>query len=170
MIPNWLDMLVALVVVACAFRGYRRGLVREGMALLGLLAGTVLAARLQVPVSKSLQPFVGGGALADSLAYVGVLLVVIGSATIFTLVIRKLLVLFLVDWLDSASGALFGAAQGAILAGLLLFLSVKFQVFGMDRAVQSSELGLVALGMLPGVVGLLPSEFGTLARFLEGSK
>ena len=165
MIPNWLDIIVATLVVAGAFRGYRRGFVREGMALIGLIGGITAAGRWQGTASRLIEPFIGSGSLSDALAYVLIVLVALGCATVATLAIRKLMRLFLVDWLDAAGGGRFGAAQGAILAGLVLFMLVKFQLFGVEGAVQSSGLALVALSIVPGAVGLLPTEFGSIAHF-----
>ena len=167
MIPSWLDMAIALVVIAGAFRGYKRGLVREGMAFVGLLGGMALAARWQSDVARTLRPFVGGGALADGIAYLGIVLVTLGCATLATLIIRKLMHVLLVGWLDRVAGALFGAGQGAIVAAICLFLLVKFQLFGLDKVVKSSDIAMVVLGILPGAVALLPPDFGSVAHFFE---
>lgn len=167
MMPSWLDMAIALVIVGGAFRGYKRGLVREGMAFIGLIGGMVLASRWQSDVARTLQPFVGGGALAAGIAYLGIVLVTLGCATLATLIIRKLMHVLLVGWLDRVAGALFGAGQGAIVAALCLFLLVKFQLFGLDKVVKGSDMAMVVLSLLPDAVGLLPPEFGSVAHFFE---
>ncbi len=167
MFPNWLDMLVALLTVAGAYRGYRRGLVREGMAFAGLVVGMVIASRWRADAAKAISPFVGSGGIADALGYGGLVLLVLGCATVLTLLLRKLMHVLLVGWLDAVGGGLFGAAQGAIVAGIVLFLLIRFQLFGVEGAVRDSELATTALGMLPGAIGLLPSELGSLARFFE---
>lgn len=167
MVPSWLDMAVALVVIGGAFRGYKRGLVREGMAFLGLLGGMALAARWHSDAAGALRPFVGGGALADGIAYLGIVLITLGCATLLTLAIRKLMHILFVGWLDGTAGALFGAGQGAVVAALGLFLLVKFQLFGLDKVVKGSDLAMLILGVLPGAMGFLPPELGSVAHFFE---
>ena len=167
MVLNWLDMAIAVLVIGGAFRGYQRGVVREGMAFAGLLGGMALAARWHVDVAQGLRPWIGGGALADGISYLGIVLVTLGCATVLTLAIRKLMHLLLVGWLDRAAGALFGAGQGAIVAAICLFLMVKFQLFGLDKVVKGSDLATVILGILPGAMGLLPPELGSVAHFFE---
>jgi membrane protein required for colicin V production len=164
---NWLDLAIAFLLVSGAFRGYKRGLVREGMAFAGLLGGMAIAARWHAEVADALQPFVGGGALADGLAYIGIVLFALGCATLLTLALRKLMHLLLVGWLDRVAGAVFGAMQGAVVAALALFLLIKFQLFGLDRVVIGSDLAMAVLGILPGAIGLLPPELGTVAHFFE---
>lgn len=160
-----LELGIALLIALGALRGFRRGLVREGLALGGLLLGLVLAAQWQVRVAALLKPFIGGGRLADGLAYLLVLLSVIGAATLLTVLVLRLVRLLLVGWLDRLGGAAFGAAQGAILAALLLFLAVKYPMMGLDQVVRESELGMAVLETLPRVLSYLPPELGPATRF-----
>ncbi len=164
---NWLDIGIAFLLVGGAFRGYRRGLLREGMGFLGLLGGMVLAGRWHSDVAAILHPFVGGGALADGIAYVAIVMVAVGCATLVTLAIRKLMHVLLVGWVDRVTGAAFGAAEGAVVAALCLFLVVKFQFLGLESAVKTSELAMAVLGVLPGAMGILPPELGSVAQFFE---
>ena len=160
-----LELGIALSIGLGALRGFGRGLVREGLALGGLLFGLVLAAQWQARVAALLKPFIGGGKLADGLAYLLVLLAVIGAATLLTVLVLRVVRLLLVGWLDRLGGAAFGAAQGAIVAGLLLFLAIKYPVMGLDQAVRGSELGMAVLEVLPRVLSYLPPELGPAISF-----
>ncbi len=167
---NWLDLAIAFLVALGAVRGFGRGLIREGMALLGLIAGLVAAIRFQQAGAMLLAPFIGPGPLADTLSFLGIVLLALGCATILTLIVRKLFRILLVGWLDRAAGGLLGAVQGAILAGLLLFLVVKTQFLGLDRMVGESELATAVIEALPSAMALLPGELGPITRIFTLSE
>jgi len=102
------------------------------MAFGGLAVGLVMASQWSSTVSDLLRPFIGGGRLVDALAYVLVVLSVLSAATLLTVIIQRLMRVLLVGWLDRLGGALFGAAQGAVLAALLLVLILRFPIMGLE--------------------------------------
>jgi len=167
MAPSWLDLGIALLVAAGTFRGYRRGLIREGMAFGGLAVGLVMASQWSSTVSDLLRPFIGGGRLVDALAYVLVVLSVLSAATLLTVIIQRLMRVLLVGWLDRLGGALFGAAQGAVLAALLLVLILRFPIMGLDRAVKGSDVAVRLLEAVPAVLAYLPPELASVADFFD---
>ena len=167
MSPTWLDVAILVVIGAGAFRGFQRGLVREGMAFGGLAIGLVLATEWNSQVEELLRPFVGGGSFVNALAYLLVVLVVLAIATLLTVLIQRLMRLFLVGWLDRLGGAAFGAGQGAIVAALLLVLMVRFPIMGLDKAVKGSETAILLLETVPAVLSYLPSEFASVEDFFN---
>ncbi|HEX2987342.1 MAG TPA: CvpA family protein, partial [Chloroflexota bacterium] len=123
---SWLDLLVGLFVIGGAVRGYGRGLIREGMAFGGLAVGLILATEWSPEVAGFVKPFVGGGRVLDVLAYLLVLVAVLGAATLLTVLALRLVRAFFAGWVDRFGGALFGACQGAVVAALVLILMIKF--------------------------------------------
>lgn len=165
-----LDLGVVVLVVGGAFRGHRRGLIREGLAFGGLAVGLLLASEWYQELAGIMAPFVGGGRLVALVAYLGMVLAVLLGATLLTVVMRRMLRWLFIGWLDSMGGVLFGAAQGALVALLVLFVLVGYPVMGSDRAVGESLLSVALLESLPSVLALLPPELGSIARVLELSR
>lgn len=167
MTPTWLDVGILLLIGAGTFRGYWRGLIREGMAFGGLAVGLILATEWNSEVAELLRPFVGGGRFLNALAYLLVVLAVLGVATLLTVLIQRLMRVFLVGWLDRLGGAVFGAGQGAILAALLLILVIRFPIMGLDKAVKGSEVAIDLLETVPAVLSYLPPELASVADFFD---
>ncbi|MHB0871018.1 MAG: CvpA family protein [Chloroflexota bacterium] len=165
--PTWMDVAILLLVGAGAFRGYQRGLIREGMAFGGLAAGLILATEWNEPVAAVLEPFIGGGRLLDALSYLLVVLAILGLATLLTVLIQRLMRVFLVGWLDRLGGAVFGAGQGAIVAALLLILVIRFPIMGLEKAVRGSEVAFEILETVPAVLSFLPPELASVADFFD---
>lgn len=160
-----MNALVAVTLLAGAYRGMRRGFVREGMAIAGLVAGVWLAGRWHQPLERHIERLVGGGALAETLAYLLIVLAVIMLATLLTVVIERYRRLPLMHGFDRAGGALLGAAQGAVLAALILVLIVRFPVLGLDEVVGDATLPRVVLQPLPRVLSYLPPELAGVRTF-----
>lgn len=164
---TWLDVVLAALILAGALRGFMRGLVREGMAFGGLAVGLILATQWYLEVAKVLKPFVGGGRFIEGLAYLFVVLAVLAVATLLTVIIMRVMSFFLVGWLDGLGGLLFGAAQGAVLAVVILVLMVKYPSAGLDGAVTESSLACALLDSVPVVLKSLPSELSAVSEFFD---
>lgn len=165
--PTWLDVVLAVLIVAGALRGFMRGLIREGMAFGGLAVGLILATQWYSEVAKAFKPFVGGGRFIEGMAYLLVVLAVLAVATLLTVVIMKTMSFFLVGWLDGLGGLLFGAAQGAVLAVVILVLMVKYPSAGLDGAVKDSSLAKGLLDAMPIVLESLPRELAAVSEFFD---
>lgn len=165
-----MDLLIGLFIIGGAIRGFRRGLIREGMAFGGLAVGLLLAAEWSPVVAELLKPFVGGGRGLDVLAYLLVVLAVLGAATLLTVVALRLARFLFVGWFDRLGGAIFGAGQGAVLAALVLILMIRFPVAGLDKAVKGSELSVQLLTLVPAMLSYLPPELNAVAAFFSPGK
>ena len=164
---SWIDVGIALFVAFGAFRGLRRGLVREGMAFAGLAAGIVLGARWSGQVAAFLRPLIGEGPIVDALAYVLVVLAVLAAATVVTVILRRLMGLVLLGSLDRLGGLLFGAAQGALLAAVALVLLVRYPILGSDGAVRGSEIAVILLQGVTATLAQLPPELSPVVAFFR---
>jgi membrane protein required for colicin V production len=162
------NALVAVIALAGAFRGMRRGLIREGLAIAGVAVGVWLAGRWHEPLEQALEQLVGGGTLAETLAYLLVVLAAVVLATLLTVALDRFRRIPLLGGVDRGGGALLGAAQGAVLAALILVLMLRYPVFGLDAAVGEAALPRLVVQPLPQLLSHLPPELaGVRAFFVE---
>lgn len=130
-----LDFFTGVVLFGFVFGGYASGLIQSVGSVVGLLLGTVLAGRWYVAVAGWLAQFVGGQQkLAQVIAFA---LIVIVVARVFGLALAIFLKVFKVltivpglKSLDKLGGTLFGAAEGALVIGLVF--TVALSIFGND--------------------------------------
>ncbi len=136
------DAGVACVIVLSAILAYSRGLVREGMAIVGWVGASLLAfafAPLAQPLVKEIP--VVGDFLRDSceLSIIAAFAAVFAGglilAAIFTPLLSSIIQRSALGGLDQGLGFLFGALRGIILVG------VAFMVF--DRAVAAGSVPMV---------------------------
>jgi len=158
------DLALLALALAVVFNGLRRGLVREGLTLLGLVAAFASAFSLYRPLAALLVEMSGPHPLAEPLAFG---LVVLGALVLVNLVTRmvaavaSLPVLSLVDRLG---GAALGVIEAAVLVEIVVVLTSLLGPPGLRALVDSSQVARVALAPLELVVPWLPPEYAVLRQ------
>lgn len=124
-----IDAVVAAVIIMSAILAYSRGLVREGMAIVGWVAAAVLAyifAPQAVPLVKQIP--VVDGIIADNCelstitAFAAVFAVALIVVSIFTPLFSSMVQRSVLGGLDQGLGFLFGVARGLILVAVAFFV------------------------------------------------
>lgn len=136
------DAVVAGVIILSAILAYARGLVREGMAIVGWIGAAVVAfifAASVQPLVKELP--VVGKFLSDSCelsivaAFALVFAVALIVASLFTPLLSSAIHRTVLGGIDQGLGFLFGAVRGVLL------VAVAFIVY--DRALASESIPMV---------------------------
>ena len=124
-----IDGVVAGVVIVSALLAYSRGLVREGMAIVGWVAAAVLAfmfAAKAQPLVKEIP--VLGQYLADSCelsiiaSFAAVFAVALVVASLFTPLFSSVVQRSVLSGLDQGLGFLFGVLRGILLVAVAFFV------------------------------------------------
>ncbi len=124
-----IDAVVAGVIIVSALLAYSRGLVREGMAIVGWVAAAVLAfmfAPKVVPLVKEIP--VLGEYLADSCelsviaSFAAVFALALVVVSLFTPVFSSLVQRSALGGLDQGVGFLFGVLRGILLVAIAFFV------------------------------------------------
>ena len=157
---NWLDILILVLLFVPTFIGLRKGLIRAALSLAGLLIGVVLAGRLYEPFSK-IFGFFNNEKAADIVAFLLILALVMLVAFLLARLLKGLLGMVLLGWVDNVGGAILGFLFGFFFLGAILAIWVK--LFG-SGLVTESFMGRFMLDYFPVVLGLLPGDFGQDVR------
>jgi membrane protein required for colicin V production len=119
-----LDLLAFAILLIAALRGLSIGLIREAFSI-GALGAAVIAVRVwNEPFTHWLQNSSQGGLPHDLAPWISGALLgtgVILSVAIFGRVMRQGVRAVGLGWFDRLAGAALGAAEGALVAGVLLF-------------------------------------------------
>lgn len=124
-----IDGVVAGVIILSALLAYSRGLVREGMAIVGWIAAAVLAFLFAPQVEPLVKEVpVVGEFLADSceLAIIAAFAAVFAAAlvvvSLFTPLFSSLVQRSALGGLDQGLGFLFGVLRGILLVAIAFFV------------------------------------------------
>lgn len=157
---NALDIAILVVGAVVAFAGWRIGIIRVVITVVGIVGGVWLAGRLYPTVATLLQTWIEGENLARVVAFVVVFAATLIAASVAAAVIKRILNLLLLGWVDRAAGMALGLVVG--LGALAAFLAVlgAFPVGGMDTVIRESLLGQFLVEKYRLLMGLLPRDVG----------
>jgi membrane protein required for colicin V production len=135
---NWLDWILAAVVVVSVVAAIMKGFIRELISLAAVVAGLVIAAlgyqRAALwfdDLTRSHNVALGLGFLT---LFVGTLLV----GALVSVLARKLIQKAGLQWFDRFLGGVFGLVRGVVVDCILLMVLVAFAI--KAEAVQKSTL------------------------------
>jgi membrane protein required for colicin V production len=160
---NWLDIVIIIALLVVVFGGLKNGLIKGVVILAGLIVGIVLAGQYYKPFAEIL-PF-GQEGWVDIAAFVIILLAVMVVAMIAARLLRGVLKVIMLGWLDQLGGAVFGLIMAAFSWGAILAIWVQF--LGPNDIVSGSVLAGFLLDIFPFILALLPEEFNAITEFLN---
>jgi len=191
---NWLDILLAVILVIAVFIGLRRGLIKTVFALVGLVLGVFVAGRLYEPFGDWLSSFMGDS-IARIVAYAIILICVLVLAAVLASFVRRTIALTPLGWVDSLVGGVLGLLVCGVLMAAVITLLARFATMPLElpegtvpeevrsqveeflgevriresinTAFQDSEVASFFLEHFPDVLGLLPDEFEEVSDFFK---
>ena len=161
---NWVDIVIAVVILISTIIGLRNGLIKVVLSLAGLIIGITLAGRYYLTLAGHLS-FIHQVAVANVVAFIIILVVVMMIASLIALILTKIVSAMMLGWLNRLGGAVFGFLEGAFLMAIALALWAKFG--SPPAAVGTSTLARILLDRLPAVLALLPSQFDSVRPFFQ---
>ena len=147
---NWLDIVIIATWVFGFIVGWKMGLFGAIFTTGGLIVGVLLAARFSDNVSEIVTDSVSSDTLATVISYGIILFAVFVAAQVLRTIVKGILKLVFLGWVDTAGSLALGLVIGIVLSGALITLLARY----------SSDLPLELLELAPGeVISNLPVEF-----------
>lgn len=123
---NPFDVLVVTTLTYGLIRGIFRGLVREISSIVGVLGGFYAAYTYYPHVARLISPWISDVAYLNIVSYMTVFSVVVIVVGILAVVIKYLLNIAYLGWVDRVSGALFGLLKGALVVCVVFIVLTAF--------------------------------------------
>jgi len=161
---SWLDIAIIVIIGIAAFTGLKIGILKAVLTLAGVIVGIILAGRFYVALADRLT-FIPQETLARVVAFAIILAAAILVASIIAGVLKWLVSMVLLGWVNRLGGALLGLIMGGIFCGALLAVWTKF--LGATGPIAESTLANFLLDYFPIVLTLLPEEFGSVRSFFQ---
>jgi membrane protein required for colicin V production len=132
---NWVDLIIAVVLLGFAIRGLMRGFFRELLSLVGLFLGLWIALLKFVPLGEWLQNrFPLTEPLPFHVAFLAIFLSVSIVASLVGYLLHTAAKGLLMGWLDAIVGLGFGCVKGVMILTVLLFLLTQLPLAESIRA------------------------------------
>ena len=123
---NWVDLILISVTLFGIFVGWRIGFLGAIFAAIGVYIGMVLGGQFTDDISEALTQSVSSDAIATSLAYAIVVGGSLAAAMVVRSVVKKILNLILLGWVDMLGSLILGVTTGILLAGALVTFTARY--------------------------------------------
>lgn len=123
---NAFDILVAVILSYSLIRGLFRGLVKELASIIGVLGGFLAAYSLYGVAAGYLSGLVSNPAYRNILAFMVIFCVVVILVNLLAVVIKYVLRIVFLGWLDRLGGAAFGALKGVLIVSVIFLALTAF--------------------------------------------
>lgn len=156
-----LDLVIVAVVAWFTFSAFSRGLIREVVTAIALLAGAILAGQFYEELSSNLAFLTDDETLRNFGSFIAIFVGIIVLGQVAAMLLRRFAALLLLGPFDHLGGALFGFLKGAVIVEVVLIVVTAFPIAAnLQQAIDNSLLAPVFLDGVPVMLGLLPGEFG----------
>jgi membrane protein required for colicin V production len=158
-----LDWAILSVLVISTVAAFFHGFFVEVCALIGLVAGIVLAGHYYLQVVPWVQRLVHGEAAAAAVAFLLVAFGVMLAAAIVGRMLRWIFRSVGLGWADRLAGGVFGLIKGYVLIALAVAALVAF--FPRQAWLEQSHLVPYFLPGAHGSATVLPRDLGSRIQF-----
>jgi membrane protein required for colicin V production len=123
---NPFDILIVTILAYGLIRGIFRGLVREISSIVGVLGGFYAAYLYYPHAAKLMSAWIYNSAYLNILSYLVIFSMVVIIVGILAVVIKYLLNIAYLGWVDRVCGALFGVLKGMLVICVLFIVLTAF--------------------------------------------
>lgn len=155
---NWLDIVILITLVVGGFVGWRTGVIKAVLSAVGVVAGIFLAGRFGGPLGESLE-FITNDNLANIVGFVVIFAAIFIAAMVTANMLKKLLNLILLGWVDGFGGTALGAGVAAVVWTVLVAAVGSFPIGGLDRSIEESPVATYLADNVSFVLTLLPEQY-----------
>ena len=173
---NWLDAVLAIIVVVSVAASFRKGLSREIIGLASVVLGLVLGCWFYGNVAAYLTRYLSSRALANFAGFLIVFCAVVVAGGIASAIVGKFLKVTGLSFFDHLLGAVFGIVRGVLIAAAVIMAVLAFAPGDPPpQAVVNSRLAPYAATTARIFVAMAPRELKdgfhkTYAEVLEAWK
>jgi membrane protein required for colicin V production len=156
------DWVVIGILVCAVIGGLIEGFFRSVCGLLGLVLGLVIAAWNYGRVAALILPLVHIPAIANTIGFLLIALVVIGLIGLIGNLLAKTFRLLGLGWLDGLAGGVFGFFQGVLLIVIGILVVVAF--YPQAQWVAEARVPRMFFGACHVSANVTPGELGERVR------
>ncbi len=155
---NWLDLLLGILIAFSIWRSFAKGLTREVIGLVSVVAGILLAAWFYSAAAALIEPHVSSHNVANLLGFLIVFAGVMMLGSLVAWIIGKLLKITGLSLFDRLLGAVFGAIRGLLISAALVMAMLAFAPAAKAKGVANSRLAPYVIGAARMFVAAAPRE------------
>ncbi len=159
---NWLDIILLTIMVLAAIVGIFKGLVKQVIGLVAVIAGLILACLYYEQAALIFEKLVKNRLLSNFLGFLIIFVVVLIAGAILGHLFTKAMKGPLA-FANRLFGAVFGFLKAVLICGIIVFALVSFEI--AKPAVETSVVAPACLGVTRAMINMIPQDLR--AKFNE---
>jgi len=163
---NWLDPVILIALGGFTFAAFRAGLIREVVALVAVVVGVLVAGHYYDDLADDVLLFIKNDKAAKAVAFVTLFGSVALLGQLAAFLIKQVVSILLLGWLDHLAGGAFGLLKGLVLVELFLMFFATYPYLGLEKAIDGSGIAPLFLDHGAALLKLLPGEFNRAVEAL----
>ena len=154
---NPFDILIIVILGYCLVRGLFRGLVKEISSIIGVLGGFYAAYSYYPLVAKWLSRVISNTSYLHILSFLIIFCFVLIVINILGIIIKYLLDIAFLGWVDRIFGFIFGFSKGVLIVSILFIILTTFLPKGAP-IIKNSLLAPHVLWVSEGMAKVISKE------------
>lgn len=159
---NWLDWILAAIVVVSIVAAMFKGFVAEIISLAAVIVGLIVAALAYQGASVWFEDLTRSHDIALGLGFLSLFLGTLVLGALVSVLARKLIKKTGLEWFDRFLGGIFGLVRGVVVNSILLMALVAFSI--KTEAIQRSTLAPYVATGARAVAWVMPGDLKTQFR------
>ncbi|MBI5593874.1 MAG: CvpA family protein [Deltaproteobacteria bacterium] len=123
---NPFDTIIIIILGYCLIRSFFRGLIKEISSIIGVLGGFYAGYTYYPDITRPLNVWISNPAYAKILGFMLLFCGVFIFVSILGVIIKYLMNIAFLGWVDRICGVFFGVAKGILIASVLLMILTAF--------------------------------------------
>ena len=123
---NWLDIAILVFLVVGGFYGLKSGLIGATVGAAGIVVGVWMAGQFSDDVGELLTDSISNDTMVTVASYAIIIVVVIVATWMARKILRALISMVFLGWLDRLGGLGLGLVAGAAISGALITGLARF--------------------------------------------
>jgi len=136
---NGFDLMVLVIVLFCMIRGAFRGLIREVSGIVAVIAGFYGAFNYYFMLSPHLEFLIHTPGIRHLVSFSVLFCSIVILVGLLAALIRQLMHVVFLGWVDRTFGLIFGTAKGVLIAAVLFIVLTAFVPSGTTSLINRSE-------------------------------
>lgn len=156
---GWMDLVIIALMMLTAMIGFKRGLLRQVVELVGLVFGVFLALYLTGGLVETYTGPASQWRVTPPLVFLGIVGISMLVSQVAGRVASEIMQVTFFGWFDQVGGAMAGAAKGALWLSILITVVLHMNL-GPKVTAQVEDSALA-----PPLAKLLPAAFDVVESY-----
>ncbi len=159
---NTFDIIVSVIFGYCLVRGLFRGLVKELASIIGVFSGFYAAYTYYQEAARMMSDWISNTAYLNIISFLLIFCLIFVIVSIMGIIIKYLLNIVFLGWIDRLFGAVFGMMKAVLIASVLFIVFTSFLPKGgsvVEDSVLSPHVMMVSEKMAKVIPKDMKNEF-----------